>query len=839
MCSYAMRIVRHIISHTHTRYRAGARQTLQVAVRSDRILDMSTTKRESLWWGWHLGALLMHLGLSVLFTWPLVLNFLPGSGTTVPGFMREDRDQNLWNLWWTGQAVLGGHNPFVTDMIWYPTPISLYYHTLNVFNGLLAIPLMTVFSLQTTYNIVILFSFVTCGWGAYLLFHYLCGNKWAAFVGSVVFAYSAYHVATMRSLLQLVSLEWVPFFLLFFLKAVFAIPSNTWRDWFNWAWRRALPAALFLLLVSLVDWYYTMYSLMLAGLVLLYLLLRSIVQQVRRKPNENQATEGSPPVVGRVWLRGVGEPWLRGAVVVASYLIIVSPILIPMLRELRTTDSMLPTADAALMHSADLLTFFEPMRGHKLWGQFFLNRDYWPFGADRYEVYFTYTALFLAGVALFATRKLRPRLQSQTSNNSEISAAITTGDLPGADSPAHTAEISTASPRAVALPSKWFWGACTLLFFLLALGPVLQVNGAQINLPFPMPYNLVGDLPVLNISRSPDRFDMPLTLCLGVLAGFGTSVLLSRWLPRLHLERRGALLCAGTLGFILLELAPIPYPQLKADVPAWFYELGKEQGDFSILELPPQDDFWHGAYRMYFQTVHGKHIFGGYISREYPHPFLESTPGYQELTYLDGHGDMFESGPDQWYSAFQQYNTKYIVLYKSRAPHRIDPPVDVTPSRDAIKMVLGADATPFYEDDELEVYNVPAPQNTVPYLSVGADWQPREIGPNGTFRWMGDKATFRIDSPRQMDAYLTFQASGLGPPRRLQIFHGDQLVVDQVVSGLQTFTTSGPLGLPQGVSTLTFVSPDGTSSPAELGLNTDPRRLSFAILNAKLVPVEK
>ena len=292
------------------------------------------------------------------------------------------------------------------------------------------------------------------------------------------------------------------------------------------------------------------------------------------------------------------------------------------------------------------------------------------------------------------------------------------------------------------------------------------------------------------------------------------------------------------MAWLILELAPVPYPQLKSDIPRWYYELGKEEGDFSILELPPQDDFWHGAYRMYFQTAHGKHIFGGYISREYPHPFLLSTPGYQELTYVDGHNDMFDSGPDQWYSAFQQYKTRYIILYKSRAPHRQDPPVDVTPSRDAIKLILGADARPFYEDEQLEVYRVPTPQDVVPFLSVGEGWEPREVGPNGAFRWMVDRATLRINSPERMDAYLTFQATGLGPPRRLQVFHGDQLVFDQQVSALQTYRTSGPLGLPQGVSTLTFVSPDGTVSPAELGLGPDPRRLGFAILNASLEPVE-
>lgn len=750
----------------------------------------------------------MHIGLAVLFTWPLVLNFLPGAGTTVPGFMREDRDQNLWNLWWTRHALLGGNNPFVTNLIWYPTPTSLYYHTLAVFNGIIATPLMFLFSLTTTYNIVVLFSFVMTGYGGFLLVYYLCRNRWAALVGSVVFAYSAYHVATMRSLLQLISLEWVPFFILFFLMAVFAKSWTSRRDFAGWLWRRALPAGFFLFLVSLVDWYYTMYSLMLVGLIALYLLLRYLVE--RRRTDSTVA-----------FSRQVLEPWARIGLCIAIYAILISPILIPTIRELRSTNYMLPAPDAALSHSADLLTFFQPMRGHQLWGRFFLNRDNWPYGADRYEVYFTYTALALAGIALFATRALRPK----------ASAVRTT---PPAQSGAR-----------IKPPGKWFWAALVLLFFLLALGPVLQINGSQIQwifspqIPLVMPYKLIEGLPILNISRSPDRFDMPLTLCLSILAGYGVNVLLSRVWPRLTQARRGAYISVAAIGLIALELFPFPYPQLKADIPGWYAELGKEQGDFSILDLPPQDDFWHGAYRMYYQTAHGKAIFGGYISREYPHPFLESTPGYQELTYVDGSGDMFAEDRNTWLSAFAQYNTRYIVLQKSRAPHRIDPPVDVTPSRDAIHLVLGADAKPYHEDAELEVYRVPPPAVQVPFMSVGDGWEPRELGPNGSFRWLGDRATVRIDAPSAGQAYLSFRAAGIGPPRRLQIFHGDQLIFDETVSALQTYKTSGPLGIPQGVSTLTFSSPDGTISPSELGMGDDPRRLSFAILDASLEPVQK
>ncbi|HET6313320.1 MAG TPA: hypothetical protein VFH60_05745 [Chloroflexia bacterium] len=774
--------------------------------------------RVSRWQHWHLGALLAHLGLSIVVTWPLVLNFLPGSGTLVPGVMLEDRDQNLWNLWWVRRALFEGHNPFVTDLIWYPTPVSLYYHTLNVFNGLLAVPLLSVFSLTTTYNLIVLFSFVMGGYGAYLLVHYLCGNRWAALVGSVVFAYSAYHVATMRSLLQLISLEWVPFFLFFLLKALFQPGWESRADFVRWLWRRALPAGFFLFLVSLVDWYYTMYALMLAGLLGVYMAVRYLWEK-RRHPEIGLA-------------RGVLEPLLRIGACLAIYLVLVSPILVPTIRELRQTNYMQPARDASLSNSADLLAFFQPVRGQHLWGQYFTNRREWPYGSNRYEVYFTYTALFLAGVALFATRALRPRARASNERD----------DAEQTRSPHASVPDAGRAPPVLSLPGKWFWAALVLLFFVLALGPVLQINGNQVlwlfspNLPLVMPYQLLEKLPVFSISRSPDRFDMPLTLCLAVLAGYGTNVLLNTWWPRLRVSARGGLLFAGFLVLVLVELTPFPYPQRPADIPRWYHQVGSEPGDFSILDLPPQDDYWHGAYRMYFQTAHGKPIFGGYISREFPHPFLPSTPGYQELTYVDGAGDMFKSGPDEWLSAFQLYKTKYIVLQKVRLPDKVEPVPDIQPSREAIHYVLGADATPVYEDEQVEVYLVPSPRRTVPFMSVGEGWEPREVGPNGTYRWMHGQATLRIDAPASGQAYLTFRAASLGRAKPLQVLHGDHVVFDGPVGGLQPFKI-GPLGIPQGVSTLTFISPEGTNSPRQLGQGDDPRQLSFVLLDAALEPV--
>jgi hypothetical protein len=758
-----------------------------------------------------MGALLAHVALSALFTWPLVLNFLPGAGPLVPGTLIVDRDQNLWNLWWVRYALLHVRNPFVTDFIWYPTGVSLYFHTLNVFNGLLAVPLLAVFSLTTTYNVIVLFSFVVGGYGAFLLVHYMCGNRWAALLGSVVFAYSAYHIATMRGLLQLISLEWVPFFVLCLLRAAFA-PDGWSKGGPARLVVSALPASLFLLLVSLVDWYYTMYALMLMGLLAVYVVVRHVVW------GRSRQAVGGPVKAG--WQDGVGRPLLCMGVVVCIYLALVSPILVPTLRELGTSHYMLPDPDEPLRFSADLLAFFQPPRFNRLWGHAFTNRDRWPFGNNTYEVYLTYTALFLAGVALVASRSARPMLHSGTT-------------FGRADAPWRAAEHN--------LPGKWFWAGCGLVFFLLALGPVLQVNGTQVR-GLPMPYLALARVPVLNISRSPDRFAMPLTLCMGVLAGYGTNVIAqvagrAGRQGAVRLEHAGAAVALGGVVLTAMELAPMPYPQRPAEVPRWYHMLSGEAGDFAIFELPPQDDYWHGALRMYGQTVHGKRIFWGYISREYPHPFVTGTPGYQELVYADGMGDMFLSTQDIWLSAFATYDTRYIVLQKVRQPGEAPPQGSLAPFREAISRVLGDAARPVYEDDQVEVYRVPLPAGRVPFLNVGDGWQPREVGPNGSFRWMGQRATVDINSPSAQQAYLVFRATTVGPPRRLQIYHGDHLVFDAQISGLQEYTTRGPLGLPVGISTLTFVSPEGTVSPASLGLGNDPRQLSFAILDLHLEAV--
>jgi len=153
-----------------------------------------------------------------------------------------------------------------------------------------------------------------------------------------------------------------------------------------------------------------------------------------------------------------------------------------------------------------------------------------------------------------------------------------------------------------------FWLLAAAVYVLLALGPQLRLNG-QLYPQVPMPYRLVGDLWFVQILRKPDRFNVFLGLPLGMLASWGVAALLPK-----HRKWRAALL-AGALGLLILrEYALMPYPIARPAVPAWYNQLAQEPGDFAVLDLPMDTRSFDKHYGFY-QTVHGKPLVEGHVSR--------------------------------------------------------------------------------------------------------------------------------------------------------------------------------------------------------------------------------
>jgi len=186
-------------------------------------------------------------------TWPSIFRFRTH-------WFADDVDglQNVWNLWWVQRAVVVLHqSPWHTSDLHVPYGTSLLAHTLNPFNGFVAIALAPFMSPVAVYNTLVTFGFVAGGVTAYLLAYHLIRSHWPSVLAGFIFTFSNFHFAHAEGHLQLVSLEWIPLFVLLWLKLV-AEPTIA----------RGVGAAVVLFLVILCDYYYFLYCVIAGALIL-------------------------------------------------------------------------------------------------------------------------------------------------------------------------------------------------------------------------------------------------------------------------------------------------------------------------------------------------------------------------------------------------------------------------------------------------------------------------------------------------------------------------------------------------------------------------------------------
>ena len=119
----------------------------------------------------HLLALAGYFGATLLFTWPLAGSL----ATAIPGDS-FDGWQNYWNQWWIKLALVDRLTwPLHTDILYAPTGVNLYFHTLNPFNGLATLPIQLAGGLIPAYNAVVFMSWVLAGYGMFLLARWVIG----------------------------------------------------------------------------------------------------------------------------------------------------------------------------------------------------------------------------------------------------------------------------------------------------------------------------------------------------------------------------------------------------------------------------------------------------------------------------------------------------------------------------------------------------------------------------------------------------------------------------------------------------------------------------------------
>jgi hypothetical protein len=151
------------------------------------------------------------------FTWPLLLNL----GTHLTGDPGGDTSVYVWNQWVFHQEALRGNNPFGTEQILSLTErIDLSQHNYTVFLNLLALPLISVFGVVASFNLVYLITSVLTSLMTYGLARAaFTVTRLEAFVVGVAFAWSPVLVARSTGHFSLAAAAPLPAFIWALIRA--------------------------------------------------------------------------------------------------------------------------------------------------------------------------------------------------------------------------------------------------------------------------------------------------------------------------------------------------------------------------------------------------------------------------------------------------------------------------------------------------------------------------------------------------------------------------------------------------------------------------------------------
>ena len=618
-------------------------------------------------WRIFLTVLAVYTLLALLLTWPLLLHL----GSHVPGDGADDPPLT-WNLWWVRYALLDlGTNPLDCNYLFYPLGINLAFYTLTVLNGLLSLALQAIFGLVAASNLLLLSSFILSAFGAFLLAYYLL---WGRSDQGPVIASQPHLRATVSAAAQsppastsgissspksgaprndLSGSGGAPgnkvLLASFAAGLVYAFASAKMSyaalgQW-NIASSQWIPFYVLYLFKTGEQpqrWRYPL-------LATLFLLLQAYAE----------LTYASFLILftllwagWRAWRalrqRRAGHLRLLALRLAALALIFVvglAPVLAMMLPDLAAEgDIFVEGGGFADVFSADLLGFLVPTRLHPLFGSLVESFDF-HHGVGQH-LYLGYGLLVLAIVGVVAGRRR---------------------------------------------PIARFWLLSAATFWLLTLGPTLQVNGHDTGLP--LPFALVARLPFFKGNRYPSRYSVLLFLSLAVLVAYGVQALGHRLrLPRGRAATAGyGLLLAVVLLFGHLS-APLPLSDMR--VPEVYRTIaGEMPGDWTLLDIPLA---WRNGFRVtgtqdpiimfeqYYQSVHGKRLLAGNTSRNPPLKFQYFTqaPVINTLIALEtGHGvDAAVVARDRELAAgvLRFFDVQAIVVHPAQAGPDVVPYVEQT-----------------------------------------------------------------------------------------------------------------------------------------------------------------
>ena len=255
-----------------------------------------------------------------------------------------------------------------------------------------------------------------------------------------------------------------------------------------------------------------------------------------------------------------------------------------------------------------------------------------------------------------------------------------------------------------------FWLLVMGVFLVITMGPYLQVLGKMYE-EVKLPFYFLQNLPGFESMRSPKHLLTLVMLALAVLSGYGAQYVFSRLLGG------RAMLTYAALSLIVVGLLfdtwgwPRSFPLSDASVPQFFKDLSRDKNDQAILHIPIPN--LQNPKPLYYQTVHGKRIIGGYEAEQRLSPLAENFINenrFLSSIHIDTAAFKTSITREEKIAAISLFETypeiSYIVLdkpYSDWSRHKTSHMHTVDLYSPWLQSVFG-DA--IYEDDLIVVYRV-------------------------------------------------------------------------------------------------------------------------------------
>lgn len=482
----------------------------------------------------------------------------------------------IWNFWWFDYSIQNGKNIFETDYIYNLKPHSLYLHTFGLWQTLTTYFLKSHYIARFNFSLI-LSHFLTIVFSFYLI-RYFKFNFWLSLLGALLFNFSPFRL-NLYTHLNISNIEFIPLFLLLLFKFNDSPSIKT-----------SLGLIIVLIIQFLSEYNYFVYF----NFIILILVFTNYFFYKKKNP---------------IYIKYTIIIWILT-------LIITSPILIPMLKEIRNNISQFSIHySKTIYYCADLFAVFIPN----------IFTKYFPINFQLHK-FNIYGGLFIILTVLYSII-----ISKEKDKNYNIKFSI----------------------------------IIMILFFILTLGGTLHIFGSKIiNTKYGilLPYIILNKLPIINSCRIPYRFYSVVQLTLTILFIYSLSKIRNK-----------------KIFYLIIVLAIVDFiPYLKYNIyqisiPDYYNEIRTESDNYSILELPLSRD--NDAYMLY-QTVHHKKILGsGIISRmDYSKnqiEFLNYIP-YNALNlkikYYFGLKQKYFPNSDNFdfLNLRKKYNVKYFIIHKNQ-----------------------------------------------------------------------------------------------------------------------------------------------------------------------------